>query len=982
VAWRDALVLACLGACVGWPLAASSQVTCPIQRLPLQAFDPTVRNVAPSASIVASSENSDTGQLAIKAVDQVVDGWPGDFTREWATTGQGAGAWIELTWSTPHAVQGAVLHDRPGTNDHVLAGTLSFSDGTTVSVGALDNAGAAIRLSFASRTVTWVRFTVDAVASTTSNIGLAELEILGTPVGGSLPEFVLTPAFPDLVFERPVFLTFSPDQSDRLFVVEQAGRLKVFDNDASASSATVFLDITDRVKTNFREQGLLGLAFDPDYATNGFFYLNYTAPWHDCSNEVECTKIVRFESQSGDPLQADPQSALEILEYDQPDDDHNAGMMAFGPDGYLYIASGDGGNYPGATGQDTSTRLGAILRIDPGGGDPYAIPPDNPFTDDPGQAAEIWHFGLRNPWRFSFDRVTGDLWIGDVGQNSWEEIDYFAADAPGGANLGWPTCEGNHDFAGSCASLGATPPVFEYSHTSGLGQAVVGGYVYRGARFPELSGRFFFGDAVSGRVFAWDGGGAPVSVGAVPALSSFGEDEQGELYALALLSGQIFRIEYTTGEANPGLPQLLSDTGLFDDIGSLTPAPGLIPYDVRVPFWSDHAIKRRWIGLPGDSSADFHPFSAWEFPTGSVAVKHFDVPIGPGQNRRLETRVMLKQSDVPETWIGGTYRWNAAQTEAELLTNGVGEQINIDLGSGLETQDYYFPAPSECLQCHNAAAGHLLGLQTAQMNRSLSYAGGDANQLEAWSCAGLLTPNPGDPALHEALIDPGDPAEGLATRARHWLDVNCSMCHRPGGPAPGGLGLQRTALLGDMSVIDVPPTEGGLGLPDPRRIFVGSKEQSVLWERVSNPDPALHMPPQSRAADPLATDLLGTWIDTALFVLDSDDDGEPDASDNCPHVPNDQVDAGGVGLASAADGIGDACQCGDVSGDGFVTDADATTLRQALAGAGPPADPALCDVFPGGAEPGRCDLEDAVVLARIPLATGPDVQPICHALAP
>jgi uncharacterized repeat protein (TIGR03806 family) len=469
--------------------------------------------------------------------------------------------------------------------------------------------------------------------------------------------------------------------------------------------------------------------------------------------------------------------------------------------------------------------------------------------------------------------------------------------------------------------------VFEYSHTSGTGFAIVGGYVYRGVAAPALSGAYVFGDAGSGRVFAWDRTSAPIDVGIVPALSSFGEDQRGEIYALALFDGTVYRIVQTAGGGGGGFPVLLSQTGLFSDVANLTPAAGMVEYSVAVPFWSDNASKRRWIALPAGSRAAFDGRAAWTLPPRTALVKHFEVPAGGGKTRRLETRVLLRQpasATAAARWVGVTYRWNLSQTDASLLTTALDEAITIDTGAGPQLQTYHYPAAFECLQCHNSAAGSVLGLRTAQMNRSFSYPGGTANQLTAWSCAGMLTGNPVNPAQLETLADPANPSIPRTLRSRAWLDVNCSMCHRPGGPAPGGLDLRRDPLLGAMNAIDALPTQGDLGISGARRILPGSANQSLLWARVQSTQAGVHMPPQGRAADSLAVSLLGDWINTDLFVLDSDADGRADASDDCPSWPNpDQADTDG-------NGIGNLCECGDQNGDGRVDVRDLVAVSSAI----------------------------------------------------
>ncbi|MGD8490211.1 MAG: PQQ-dependent sugar dehydrogenase, partial [Anaerolineae bacterium] len=291
-------------------------------------------------------------------------------------------------------------------------------------------------------------------------------------------------------FERPVQVTHAGDGSGRLFVVEQPGRIKIIEEGNTLPEP--FLDITGLVVYG-GERGLLGLAFHPDYPSNGYFYVNYTRV------EDGATVIVRYSVSPSNPDRADPNSASVLLEIPQPYTNHNGGQLLFSPvDGYLYIGMGDGGSGgdPENNAQDTSTLLGAMLRLDVDSATPYAIPPDNPYVGVDGRD-EIWAIGLRNPWRFSFDRDNGDLYIGDVGQNEWEEIDYQAAGTPGGVNFGWRCKEGSHEynFVGDCLAAELTDPIAEYSHDDG--RSVTGGFVYRGQDYPALTGRYFYADYVT-----------------------------------------------------------------------------------------------------------------------------------------------------------------------------------------------------------------------------------------------------------------------------------------------------------------------------------------------------------------------------------------------------------------------------------------------------------------------------------------------------
>jgi glucose/arabinose dehydrogenase len=336
-------------------------------------------------------------------------------------------------------------------------------------------------------------------------------------------------------YDDPVVVTGSGDGSGRIFVVEQPGRIKIV-------GGGTFLDISSRVDSSGNEQGLLGLAFHPNYSDNGFFYVNYT---HDPGPGSDVTRVSRFSVSDDDEDMGDPNSELVVLTFNQDSDNHNAGDLHFGPDGYLYIATGDGGGGedPNDRGQSLATLLGKMLRIDVDTGDPYGIPQTNPFVGVNGALDEIWAYGLRNPWRFSFDRATGDLYIGDVGQYDVEEIDLQPASSPGGENYGWSCMEGdmvrNYN---PCDEVPLTAPILVYDHDFGC--SVTGGFVYRG-KIGGLNGRYVFADYCTGIIwFAEPGAGgwtADEWGDAGFGISSFGEDDDGELYLVNRSNGVISR---------------------------------------------------------------------------------------------------------------------------------------------------------------------------------------------------------------------------------------------------------------------------------------------------------------------------------------------------------------------------------------------------------------------------------------------------------
>jgi len=370
----------------------------------------------------------------------------------------------------------------------------------------------------------------------------------------SLPSINLSPAYPKLSFIRPVLLTHAGDGTDRVFVVEQIGRVRVFQNNNDVEEAGVFLDVREKTLSPPRgnnEEGLLALAFHPKYKENGRFFVCYSTP------RPRRNVLAEFRVSKDDPNLADPASERVILEVEQPYGNHNGASLNFGPDGMLYYSLGDGGlaNDPHKHGQNLGTLLATIMRIDidrKDEGKEYAVPADNPFVGREGARGEIWAYGLRNVWRMNFDPETGELWAADVGQNAWEEIDLIVK----GGNYGWNLREGTHDFAsGEPTTAPMIDPIVEYPRNQGL--SVTGGYVYRGAAIPELKGAYLYGDYVSGKIWALRASGGTLKQHREILrsderryIASFGEDQAGEMYVCAFdqldgrggAKGRIFKI--------------------------------------------------------------------------------------------------------------------------------------------------------------------------------------------------------------------------------------------------------------------------------------------------------------------------------------------------------------------------------------------------------------------------------------------------------
>ena len=692
----------------------------------------------------------------------------------------------------------------------------------------------------------------------TPNYGLERREPranLTFPIqGATVTQLRREVAFPSLSFRSPLFLTAPPDGTDRIAVVEQAGRIKIFPNRDSVSSASTFLDISSRVRSG-GELGLLGLAFSPTYASDGRFYVYYSP-----SGGSTRTRVSRF-TVSSDPNRANANSEEVLLEISQPYGNHNGGCIQFGPDGMLYIGVGDGGSGgdPRRHGQNLGTLLGSLLRIDVSGASGYTIPSDNPFRAA-GQRPEIYAYGLRNPWRFSFDRLGGDLWLGDVGQNAREEIDLIRR----GGNYGWRIYEGDREY-NNPQNLPASrfdAPVIDYP--TAMGRTVVGGYVYRGTAIPGLRGTYVYGDYVSNRIWGLRYENGQVTwqreLASVSNVSSFGEDENGELYATSLSAGRVYRFKPNTSSGGT-FPTRLSQTGLFSDVQSLQPASGVIPYDVNAPLWSDGAKKKRWIALPDNTTIDFSATGIWEFPVGTVLVKHFELELEPGNAAsavRLETRVLIHEQ---QGWAGYTYKWNASETDAQLLPGGAEQIYTVREPGGTRQQTWAFPSRADCMSCHTLAAGFVLGLSTRQQNGDYDYPARTDNQLRSWNHIGLFDRDIGDHQSYESYIDPSDATASLSERARTYLAVNCSGCHQPNGGTPRRIDLRYDTDRLAMNVINVRPEGESLGITDAYLVRPFSAGQSVLLNRMNRRDirgmPLLG----SKEIHGAGVDLIRDWIE-------------------------------------------------------------------------------------------------------------------------
>jgi uncharacterized repeat protein (TIGR03806 family) len=551
-----------------------------------------------------------------------------------------------------------------------------------------------------------------------------------------------------------------------------------------------------------------------------------------------------------------------VFEYAHPEGYHFGGWIGFGPEGNntLYMSSGDGGNQREV--QDTNNFFGKILRIRiNSAAATYSIPSDNPISGN-----AIWARGFRNPWRCSFDRANGNLWCGDVGESDREEVNLIKK----GENYGWPFFEGDRPYvdAGTKTYSDYEPPVRQYCHPSvtcpaalgdQAGAAVIGGYVYRGSAVPSLVGRYLYSDFATPNLWALqtDGSSNSVVSTALADTRSFGEDEAGEVYA-AVGNGTIYRFQESGGGGGGAtMPATLSGTGLFTDTAALTPATFLIDFTVNSPLWSDGASKRRWFVLPGSQTIAFSGGDAWTFPVGTITVKHFELPLAAGGTTRLETRVMVHRSD---GWIGFTYRWRTDQRDADLLTGGASAtyQTLNPATNAPTTLTWNFPSQAACMNCHTAATGRVLGLNTRQLNGSHSYAATSRsdNQLRTLNHIGVFSSDIGAASQYSAMPDPRGASAALEARAKAYLDSNCSNCHRPGGPTPVNMDLRYATSLTDMNIVGVAASQSS-----GTRVAPGNHASSDVWQRLQSSG-ANRMPPLGvQMIDAQAVQLLADWID-------------------------------------------------------------------------------------------------------------------------
>ncbi|MDA1212154.1 MAG: PQQ-dependent sugar dehydrogenase [Planctomycetota bacterium] len=671
--------------------------------------------------------------------------------------------------------------------------------------------------------------------------------------------------------------------SNRLAIAERPGKILTFVNDRKTSEPQLLVDLK---KTTY------GLAFHPQFEKNGYFFVTYIL---DPQNEQpNGSRLSRFRVTKHDPPIADLSSETILLEW--PSGGHNGGCLRFGPDGYLYLATGDGSGIADGllTGQDLSDLLGSILRIDvdhPAEGMNYGIPNDNPFVNTDKARPEIYSYGHRQVWKYSFDTITDTFWACEVGQDLWEMVYIIEK----GGNYGWGVMEGKHPFRPE-RPKGPTPfipPIVEHPHSDF--RSITGGFVYHGKRMPELEGTYIYGDYDTGRIWGLNYDLKQKKVVDHRELTDtnyrivgFGQDPAGEIYVLDFPGGLIHQLKKRPPQADTtkNFPRKLSDTGLFSSTKLHEPEAGVIPYSVNAQLWSDGAYKERFLALPNDSQIEFdvvtYPQPApgsvpgWRFPDGTVLVKTFSLEMefgNPESRKRLETRI-LHHERLPgnddeygnQVWNGYTYIWNDDQTDAVLAeTRGENRTYTIadsNAPGGQREQVWRFPSRAECTLCHTMAAKYVLGMSTIQMNKDHNYGGYLANQLATFDHLNLFTEElPQPPEELPSLADFHDESVDINERARAYLHSNCSHCHRKWGGGNAEFQLLSTLPLAETGTINIRPGQGAFDLDDPRLLVPGDASRSMIYHRMTRLGQGRMPHIASTVIDKPAVELIRQWID-------------------------------------------------------------------------------------------------------------------------
>ncbi len=727
---------------------------------------------------------------------------------------------------------------------------------------------------------------------------------LRMPLTADNSEYMTVPAFRDVPFIDPMVVVSPPvpaghethTHGEELFVVEEGGAILVI-TDLEAPDRTVFLDMSDHIAyaSPSEEGGLLGLAFHPGYETNGYFFVYYLCNTVTANGSGRHDRLSRFTRSATDEHKADRSSELILFSQYDEKFNHNGGTVMFGPDGYLYLTLGDEGHpndmFDNAQRIDKDFFSG-VIRIDvdhrPGNLPPndhsalngqtnYWIPADNPYvgaTTFNGRAVdpvrvrtEFWAVGLRSPWRMFIDHPTGDIFVGDVGEEAGEELNLIVR----GGNYGWPYLLGNAPGPKADQAppgFKSIPPLLTYERGNVgafVGRCIVGGVVYRGARMPELNGAYIFGDFYNGNIWALRHNGNTVTEWKRLAydgdIVSFGIDPRnGDVLLCDIGEDTVRRLVHTPGSDR--LPATLADTGAFADLRTLTPNPGIVPYDVNVQFPPGDSLKTHWLSVPGDKRIGFNAARAWALPAGTVFIKQVDLEMvkgDPPSRRRFETRFFVKTED---SGYGAIYRWNETQDNAFLVPEDGAEELITIVENGVARQKmWHFGSRLECMGCHTSVSGFAPGMNTQQINRSFDWGRGPENQLQAMAKAGFFSNAVPLARTLPALVAIDSKRAPIEQRVRSYLDAHCSHCHQPGGPALALWDARITTPLVQSGIVGG-AVRNPMGDPLSRVVMPRSLERSVLYQHISSTAEDVRMPPAEGVQDQQAIALVQQWIES------------------------------------------------------------------------------------------------------------------------
>ncbi len=686
----------------------------------------------------------------------------------------------------------------------------------------------------------------------------ANTRLVGSPEP-PLP-YTVEKVFTQLDLPTPIYIAVEPGSEYLWVVLNAAGdtpsRIVRFENKSDVSSFETIHEAPDRI--------IYSVAFDPNFAINRLIYVFTNGPTKESERQ---DRVARYEFDAGPPARLVPESELAIIAWRSAG--HDGGDMAFGGDSFLYLTTGDGtGDSDGwNSGQTLDDLLGSVLRIDVAdatAAQPYRVPADNPFVKLADAKPEIFAYGLRNPWRMSYDRATDQLWVGNNGQDLWETAHLVRP----GENYGWSVYEGSHPFylERQRGPTPIVPPTIEHSHAEF--RSLTGGVVYHGDVLPDLAGVYIYGDYSSGRIWGmkhdgerplWHRELADTSL----MLSGFCVDQHGRLLIADHGSGIYRLIPSPQGENRPPFPIRLSETGLFLNTSRHEIDPGLIPYSVNAPAWMDSAAAQRFMAVPGDAKVTYSAGQSWGFPDGTALVQtlSLDKEVGnPATAFRVETRVLLRQQN---EWAGYTYRWNAEQTDAELVSrDGAETEFQITRVDGhREPQTWRFPSRADCLTCHSRAANFVLGITEAQLNRTHDFAGETFDQLPTLDHIGLFAAElPKTETPRAALANPYDARQDLEARARSYLHVNCAACHVAAGGGNSRMELGFGTPREKMELIEARPQHDSFGIFNAMLVAPGDPDRSVLIRRLSHRGRGQMPPLWSQQVDENAVSLMREWI--------------------------------------------------------------------------------------------------------------------------